>query len=291
MRARCGRLTTMEPPPRTHDHATTPPAALAWVDGRVVPATEATVPLTDDGFLRGDAVFEAMLVRAGRTHAREQHLARMARSATTVQLPLPAADIARAIDDLLRAWGAHDGSIKVIATRGGLVRGLIGGVHWPPTVQLQVIEMPWRTALSGVKTLSYAANQWALRQARMTGADDALLVDDGLVHELPTGAVVLVHDGSCSTPDPTRMPILSSVSVEVLRRIVEVTPAMPDLAALARADEVFIVSATRPCLPVHAVQLPDGTRLELPAPGPVTAALQARLEEHLLATLDPAPGD
>ena len=281
----------MQPSPRAHRQAATPPEPLAWADGRVVPVAEATVPLTDDGFLRGDAVFEAMLVRDGRTHARDLHLARMSRSAGALQLPLPEAEVARAIDDLLRAWGAHDGSIKVIATRGGLVRGLIGSVHWPETVGLQVIELPWRTALSGVKTLSYAANQWALRQARMAGADDALLVDDHLVHELPTGAVVLVHDGNCSTPDPDRLPILSSVSVEVLRRIVDVAPTTPDLAELARADEVFIVSATRPCLPVHAVRLSDGKRLELTAPGPVTAALQVRLEEQLLATLDPAPAD
>jgi hypothetical protein len=57
--------------PRVHD---THPAGLdrpaapvgrpiAWVDGRVVPAGDATVPLTDDGFLRGDAIFEAVLVR------------------------------------------------------------------------------------------------------------------------------------------------------------------------------------------------------------------------------------
>lgn len=265
------------------------PVALAWADGRVLPATEATVPLADDGFLRGDAVFEAMLVRDGRTHALELHLARMHRSAVALELTLDEAVLRRAIADLLAAWGPHDGAVKVITTRGGVVRGIIGPAVWPASIALGIVEVPWRTAISGVKTLSYAANQWAVRQARALGADDALIVEDGVVHELPTGALVLVHDGVCSTPDPRRLPILASVSVAILQQLVEVTPAFPELERLLAADELLVLSATRPCLPVHALHLPDGRRLELPAPGPVTAHLRAELRSHIASTLDPAP--
>ncbi len=273
-----------------HERAAPPPAdSLAWADGRVVPAAHATVPLTDEGFLRGDAVFEAMLVRDGRTHARGPHLARLARSAAAMELHLPHEEVDRAIDDLLRAWGPHDGAVRVIVTRGGAVRGLIGPANWPDSLHLAVVEMPWRTALSGVKTLSYAANQWALRSARSRGADDALILADGHVHELPTGAIVLVHDGTCSTPDATQLPILASVSIEVLRELVPIEASIPGLTDLLTAQEAIVVSATRPCLPVRAITLPDGTVRELRAPGPVTADLQARLDDHLRATLDPHP--
>ncbi len=265
------------------------PAALAWADGRVLPAAEATVPLADDGFLRGDAVFEAMLVRGGRTHALELHLARMRRSAAALELALDEAVLRRAIADLLVAWGRQDGAVRVITTRGGVVRGIIGPAVWPPSIALAIVDAPWRTAISGVKTLSYAANQWAVRQARALGADDALIVDDGVVHELPTGALVLVHDGVCSTPNPQQLPILASVSVAVLQQLVEVTPTIPGLERLLAADELIVLSATRPCLPVHALHLPDGRRVELPAPGPVTAHLRAELRAHLDATLDPIP--
>jgi branched-chain amino acid aminotransferase len=265
------------------------PAALAWADGRVLPAAEATVPLADDGFLRGDAVFESMLVRGGHTHALELHLARMHRSAAALELTLDEAGLRRAIGDLLAAWGRHDGAVRVITTRGGMVRGLIGPARWPPSIALAVVDAPWRTAISGVKTLSYAANQWAVRQARALGADDALIVDDGVVHELPTGALVLVRDGACSTPDPTRLPILASVSVAVLQQLVEVTPTIPGIEHLLAADELIVLSATRPCLPVHALHLPGGRRVELPAPGPVTARLRAQLEAHIASTLDPTP--
>lgn len=265
------------------------PGPLAWADGRVLPADQATVRLTDDGFLRGDAVFEAVHVRGGRTHALERHLARLHRSAAAVELPIDDAEVREAIEQLRRSWGTKDGSIKVIVTRGGALRGLIGPTPWPPSISLGIVEMPWRTALSGVKTLSYAANQWALRQARTLGADDALIVDDGIVHELPTGAVVLIAGGICSTPDPDRLPILASVSVAALREVVEVRASEPSLDDLLAADEVLVLSATRPGLPVHALLLADGRRIELPAPGPVSDRLRRTLDDHIARTLDPAP--
>ncbi|MFO7779270.1 MAG: aminotransferase class IV [Nitriliruptoraceae bacterium] len=284
------------PSPAAAEAAAEPPAAgdgpvaLAWADGRVLPATEATVPLADDGFLRGDAVFEAMLVRSGRTHALELHLERMHRSAAALELPLDERTLRHVIADLLASWGPHDGAVRVITTRGGVIRGLIGPAVWPSTIALGIVHAPWRSAISGVKTLSYAANQWAVRQARAVGADDALIVDGDIVHELPTGSLVLVHDGICSTPDPDQLPILASVSVAVLQQLVEVTPTTPGLEQLLAADELMVLSATRPCLPVHALHLPDGQRLELPAPGPVTTQLQAQLQEHIASTLDPSTG-
>lgn len=282
----------MEPPPhRPHPAGSEltgspAPRPIAWVDGRIVPAHEATVPLLDDGFLRGDAVFEAVMVRGGRTHALEPHLARMRRSAKALDLRLPV--LRQVVADLLAAWGDNDGTLKLIVTRDGTVRGTVAAASWPASQALAVIDTPWRTALSGVKTLSYALNQWAIRQAQARDADDALLVDDGRVLELPTGAICLVHDGAITTPDPTRLPILDSVTVHTLREVVEVEATVPRLEDLASADELFVVSATRPVLPVHAVLTEEGERT-LPAPGPVTAATFAAFDAHILASLDPLP--
>jgi branched-chain amino acid aminotransferase len=268
----------MQPGDTTGDRA-----ALAWMDGAIVPAAEATVPLLDDGVLRGDAVFEAMLVRGGRTHARDRHLARLQRSADALDLELP--PVGDVIADLLAAWGDDDGALRLIVMRGGTVRAIVGRVTWPPSIALATVEMPWRTAISGVKTLSYAANQWAVRRAKRDGGDDALIVDGGAVHELPTGAVCLVHDGQVSTPDPDRLPILRSVTVECLGEVAPIARTVPTVDELRRADEVFVLSATRPILPVHAV-LAHGERAELPAPGPVTAALKPAFEAAIATSLD-----
>lgn len=257
---------------------------IAWVDGRVIPASEATVPLTDDGFLRGDAVFDAMLVRGGRTHAGDDHLARLRRSAQALDLRVPV--LRQVVTDLLAAWGERDGVLRIIVTRGGNVRGLLGPVPAPPSQSLLALDIPWGNALTGVKTLSYAVNVWATREATKQGADDALIISDGYVHELPTGAICLVHGDRISAPDHHRLPVLDSITLAELRKVADVEPSLPTLDDLRSADELLIVSAARPVVPVSHV-LVDGEQLEYPCPGPTTAELQAAFEEHVIASLDP----
>jgi branched-chain amino acid aminotransferase len=269
--------------PAGSDRAT-PARAIAWMDGRVVPASDATVPLTDDGFLRGDSLFESVMVRGGRTHDLDAHLSRMRRSADALDMRLPV--LRRVVGDLLAAWGTRDGALRLYVTRGGVIRGLIEPVAWPASISLAVVDIPWRTAISGVKTVSYAANQWAVRAARTLDGDDALVIEDGRVLELPTGAVCLVHGERISTPDPARLPILDSITLRALMRVVDVEVVVPTVDDLHTADELFVLSATRPVLGVHALVVGDGQR-ELPAPGPVTARAHAALDAHIDATLDP----
>jgi branched-subunit amino acid aminotransferase/4-amino-4-deoxychorismate lyase len=77
------------------------------------------------------------------------------------------------------------------------------------------------------------------------------------------------------------LPILDSVTVRELAKVVEVTYGVWPLEDLLGADEVFIVSATRPALAVHSV---DDTNF--PAPGDRTKDIQMRLSDHIAATLD-----
>lgn len=255
------------------------PAPIAWVDGRVVPASEATVPLLDDGFLRGDAIFETMLVRGGRTHARDAHLARMRESARLLGLRLPL--LKRPIEDLLVAWGDADGALKLIATRGGTVRGLLTAPRPQASQALHVVDIPWHTAISGAKTLSYAANQWAERQARDAHADQALVVTDGTVMELPTAAVGWLHGDEVYAPDPRALPILDSVTMREVGSLRTVTFGRYHLDELLAADEVFVASATRPVVPVHAID-----DHEFPGDGPGVRQLHEALLAHIDATLD-----
>lgn len=260
----------------------TTPKPIAWMDGRVVPAAEATVPLLDDGFLRGDAVFEAVLVRRGRTHALDAHLARLRRSAKTMGIRLPV--LRQVVADLLAAWGDRDGSLKLIVTRDGTVRGILHRPVWPDSIALEPIEIRWASALTGVKTLSYAVNSWASRQARLAHSDDALIISDGIVLEVPTAAFAWVREGMIHAPDWTELPILDSITLIELRKVVDLKLGVYRLEEVRTADEAFVLSATRPVLPVHAIG-----DLELTAPGSVTAEIRAALAAHIDTNLDPLP--
>ena len=58
------------------------------------------IPVTDQGLIRGDGVFEVIRLYGGRPYALDAHLARLERSAAGLRLPLDIdavrADVARA---------------------------------------------------------------------------------------------------------------------------------------------------------------------------------------------------
>jgi branched-chain amino acid aminotransferase len=59
---------------------------LACLDGTVTPASEARIPVVDEGFIRGDGVFEVIRVYDGRPYAMVEHLDRLERSAANLRL-------------------------------------------------------------------------------------------------------------------------------------------------------------------------------------------------------------
>lgn len=256
------------------------PDALAWVDGAIVLARDATVPLSDDGVLRGDGIFETMLVRNGLIHALAEHHARLVRSATTLGLTVP--DVITPMAELLDAYGQHDGIAKIVLLRGGTMRLMVSApAPWPGTLSLDVQDLPWGGPLAGAKTLSYALNQFCVRVAQDHGCDDALIVHDSQVRELAHGTVVLVEDGTMVTPDPTTAGILKSVTLTVLASVCPVRFEAVNSERLATADELFVLSATRLAVGVSRLRFSDGSSRTLDAPGPLTCDANAALEAHV----------
>ena len=78
---------------------------LASVDGSISPTAEASIPVADDGLLRGDGVFEMVRLYGGRPFTLADHLDRLERSAAAIELPLDRAVIEREIDALLAEFG------------------------------------------------------------------------------------------------------------------------------------------------------------------------------------------
>src|ERR671925_427743 len=102
--------------------APTTTAELACVDGRTMPADEATIPATDEGLLRGDGAFEVIRVYDGRPFALADHLDRLERSAANLRLDeVPRSELESEIPQLLedRGGAEFDGCLRVVLTRGG----------------------------------------------------------------------------------------------------------------------------------------------------------------------------
>jgi branched-subunit amino acid aminotransferase/4-amino-4-deoxychorismate lyase len=254
---------------------------LACLDGRVLDAADARLPVTDDGLLRGDGVFEVVRLYAGRPFALDDHLARLDGSARGLRLPVDLGALRSDVGALLDAAPGHDGVVRLLVTRGGHRLAVLEDLRpGPPAAALASVTYAPTRLLDGVKSLSYAANMLAGRLAAERGADEALLVTPhGRVLEGPTRAFFYVLDGRLCTP-PLDDHILDSITRRRLIALVEVTERPTPLTDLARASEAFLASTTREVLPVRRVD-----DVELEAPGPRTREAAAAFRAHVEAEL------
>src|SRR3954454_7766795 len=92
---------------------------LASVDGTIAPAGESTIPVTDEGLLRGDGVFEVARLYAGRPFAMDDHYARLQRSADGLRLPIDLDALRVEVDALLEQAGEPEALLRLVLTRGG----------------------------------------------------------------------------------------------------------------------------------------------------------------------------
>jgi branched-chain amino acid aminotransferase len=257
---------------------------LACLDGTVLPAAEAKIPATDEGFLRGDGVFEVLRVYDGRVFALREHLDRLERSAANLKLgrEVPRAVVEEEARALVSERGeAFGGCLRIVLTRGG--RRLLLTEPLPATperARVAYVTFAPTRVLDGIKSLSYAANMLAGRIARERGFDEALLVTPhGRVLEAPTASLFYVDGGTLCTP-PLGDHILASITRDAVVRLTgaEERPVTRD--ELPGCEEAFLASTTREVQPVSVIE-----ETELPAPGPRTREAAAALRGHIEAAL------
>jgi branched-chain amino acid aminotransferase len=260
------------------------PGSLASLDGAVMLASEATIPATDEGLIRGDGVFEVIRLYDGRPFALDRHLARLERSATNLRLPV---DLEAVRADAWRLLAQADADpqhelLRIVVTRGG--RRLLLTEPMPPNpdvVRLASITYSPTRILDGIKSLSYGANMLAGRLARERGFDEALLVTPhGRVLEAPTSSIFWIDDGRLLTP-PLDEHILASITRAIVIDATGASERSCTLDELMQADEAFLASTTREVQPISAID--DRT---FDAPGPVTERTRVVTEALVREQLD-----
>jgi branched-chain amino acid aminotransferase len=259
------------------------PTSLASVDGQILPADEATIPITDQGLIRGDGVFEVIRVYAGRLYAMDEHLARMERSAQNIRLPVDLELVRAEAYRLLAQAGSgpdHD-LVRIMVTRGGRRLMFTETLpDHPQELRLKSITYAPTRILDGIKSLSYAGNMLATRLAQEAGFDEALLVTPhGRVLEGPTSSVFWIRDEQLFTP-PLDDHILASITRALVIDVVGAQEISCTLAQLQEADEVFLASTTREVEPVAAVD--DHA---FPGPRPVSDRIRAAVAERIRVQL------
>jgi branched-chain amino acid aminotransferase len=272
---------------------------VVWIDGELVPAARARVSPFDHALLTGDGVFETLRVYRGVPFAARRHLARLARSAAGLGLPCPPERAVReAMAAVVAANDVSEGRLRVTLTGGPAPLGSARGESPPtlivaagpldrPAPSVDVAVCPWprneRSAVAGLKTVSYAENVVALAWARERGADEAIFANcAGSLCEGTGTNVFAVLDGRLVTP-PLAAGCLAGVTRELVLELVEAEEVDVPVGRLREATEAFLTSSTREVQPIRAV---DGAPLPQ-CPGPVTAAAAAAFAELVARDLDP----
>lgn len=280
----------------------TPPAdAIGLLNGR--PLAAGGVSVFDRGFLYGDGVFEVLRTYRGQAWRLEEHLGRLALAARRVGItvPIPNARWIAEVHEVLAARPAGSESVLRLAlTRGVGAPGVDPSLATIPTRLVLATPLPdlppslYRSglraavltvdratpregvvSLAGVKSANYQLHVLALREARLGGYDDALLLStDGALIESTSANVFVVSDGALKTPslDCGPLPGITRAELLSIARELGVPAEETRLSAqdLWTADEVFLTSSVREVVPVVCV---DEHEVGDRSPGPVTRRL------------------
>jgi len=269
---------------------------IYYVDGKFVPANEASIPVNDLALLRGLGVFDLLRTYGGRPFFLEEHLERLENSARKIGLPMPWSrrELTDIVLETLARNNCEDANIRVVVTGGsssdfmtpqGNPRLLVL-VNPVPTLPaewytdgVKIITIVTERPMTGAKSISYIPATIALKKAREENAVEAIYITrDNCVQEGTTSNIFAFINGKLVTPGRG---ILSGITRRV---ILNITRELYDTdirditrSELLKADEIFITGTNKGLVPVIQV---DETRIGNGRPGTLTRNVMKLLSEH-----------
>lgn len=214
---------------------------IVFLNGALVPESQAFVPIQDRGFLYGDGLFETLRIHQGRLFRWSAHWQRLQRGLELLRIPLQQDEVAlrRAAEQVIEANQSRAGALRITISRGVGQRGYSpkGALH--PTLAMVVFEAPsstathplqWRVCLSRhrlspsnplseCKTANKLLQVLARMEADDAGVDETLLVDhQGFLAEATCGNLFWLREGFVEHP-PEEAGALPGVSASVIHEL------------------------------------------------------------------------
>lgn len=270
-----------------------------YVNGDYVPETEARISVFDRGFLMADGVYEVTSVLAGKLVDFSGHVARLHRSLAELDMasPVTREELLEIHRILVDRNAVIDGMVYLQITRGAPADrdfAFPDPALVPSTLVLFTTAKPGMAdaplAKTGIKVISIPDIRWGRRDiktvqllypsmgkmmAKKAGADDAWMVEQGLVTEGTSNNAYIVRGNSIITRQLGTEILAGITRAAVLRfareaqMVVEERPFTIEEAKAA--DEAFITSASLFVMPVVEI---DGARIGAGTPGKVAARLR-----------------
>ncbi len=276
--------------------------AMVYLNGDVLPLSQAKVSVLDRGFIFGDGIYEVVPVYGGRLFRFDEHMARLNRSLGKLRITNPhhrdewLQRCRQLVASTAQASGAQDQLVYIQITRGVAPRDHVMPPGLTPTVFMMANAMKpasaeqrhagvacttardFRWERGDIKSTSLLGNVLARQMSADHGALETIMFRDGHLTEAAASNVWIAHEGALLGP-PKSDHVLEGIRVELLRELCEECGIAYNLRPLSEADvraadEVLLSSATKEVL---AVTLIDGEPVGHGAlrgkPGPVYARL------------------
>jgi branched-chain amino acid aminotransferase len=270
----------------------------AWMDGQVIPVSEAKISVFDWGLTRSDITYDVVHVWEGAFFRLEDYLDRFTVSMDKLRLDvgMNRADIKAALVELVATSGLQSAYVSMVASRG---TPLVPGTRDPRactnhfyawavpfiwvipqevvqrgahiSVEENLRRIPPQSVDPTVKNYHWGDMTAALFNALDAGYDTTVLLNtNGYITEGPGFNIFAVIDGKVLTP---RSGMLEGISRKtVLEMCVELgipcAEADISLAEFLSADELFTATTAGGPVPVTRV---NKTILGNDAIGPITA--------------------
>ncbi|EDY86151.1 D-alanine aminotransferase [gamma proteobacterium HTCC5015] len=252
--------------------------STVYLNGQMLPLSEAQISVLDRGFLFGDGVYEVIPVYNRRPLRLAQHLSRLNDSLNGIHLDLSidAAGWGEIIQKVIDANQGDEQSVYLQVTRGAAeAREHAFPNKVSPTVFVMsspIADIPAaddirgasavtledvRWSLCNLKTVALLGNVLLKQEALTRGYDEAVLVRDDYATECSASNLFMVKEGRLLTPPKSRhlLPgITRDLVVEVAREHgFEVIERDIHEAELSEADELWFTSSTKAIVPIVAL--------------------------------------
>jgi len=268
----------------------------AYVNGDIVPESDATVSIFDRGFLFADGVYEVTSVINGKLVDNATHLERLNRSLRELSMTasLSNEQIEQAQQALIEKNGLVEGIIYLQITRGPAPREF----QFPKSSEATTVMFVQQknllendNAKNGVKAITIPEIRWKRRdiksvallaqalgkqQAYEANAQEAFMVEDGFITEGTSSNAFIIDKSGKVISRQANTDILNGVTRRALMALMEESDIQFEQRAFTpdecyQAQEVFLTSASTF---VQAVVDVDGHQINDGRPGPVSIRLR-----------------
>ena len=266
-----------------------------FLNGRIVPDTDAYISSADRGFLYGDGIYETLRSYSGKPFKLSGHLERMRHSAKQLRISFGYTneDIGKWINELIEMNCSQDAYIRITLSRGSGGGRLQMDDNIEPTTLIQVKPFsPYDSKLydegmslvvsdykrsttcpiSRYKSTNLLQSILRKEEANKKSAHETIVLNaDGFVAECVVSNIFMVSAGSVVTPSLDTN-ILPGITRRIVLDICKNSGILSSeehfkIDVLIKADEVFITNSLMEIMPVSRI---DDTKIGKTVPGRIT---------------------